>query len=207
MNSSDSKTQRPFTRAERIIIAVNATYITVFTSLAATRANHEFVLYAAVIVAFYALLIGTQKRTNFAPTILAGLTLWGILHMAGGTIRIGDGVLYSLQLVPVVLRYDQLVHFFGFGTTTLVCHHLLRPYLADEHRLTLVLAILVVLMGMGVGALNEIIEFVAVKILPETGVGGYDNTLWDLVFNTLGAIAAVIVIARGKRRVQHPPAD
>ncbi len=46
------------------------------------------------------------------------------------------------------------------------------------------------MMGLGVGGLNEIVEFIAVLTIPETGVGGYDNTLWDMVFNLLGACAA-----------------
>jgi hypothetical protein len=37
--------------------------------------------------------------------------------------------------------------------------------------------------------------------VPETGVGGYENTLWDLVFNLLGALAAVVVI--GLRSPAH----
>ena len=48
--------------------------------------------------------------------------------------------------------------------------------------------------GMGFGALNEIVEFFAVLMLPETNVGGYTNTGWDLVSNLVGATLAVIVI-------------
>jgi len=39
--------------------------------------------------------------------------------------------------------------------------------------------------------LNEIVEFFATVILPETGVGGYINTSLDLVFNLLGALIAM----------------
>ena len=44
---------------------------------------------------------------------------------------------------------------------------------------------------MGGGAINELIEFGTVLALPETGVGGYDNTMMDFVFNLLGAQQAV----------------
>jgi hypothetical protein len=40
---------------------------------------------------------------------------------------------------------------------------------------------------MGLGALNEVVEFIAVLTLPETNVGGYINTGWDLVYNAIGA--------------------
>jgi hypothetical protein len=48
--------------------------------------------------------------------------------------------------------------------------------------------------GMGFGALNEIVEFVATLTIPETNVGGYENTGWDLVFNFFGCVIAAIVI-------------
>jgi putative membrane protein len=38
------------------------------------------------------------------------------------------------------------------------------------------------------------VEFIAVLSFPQTNVGGYVNTSLDLVFNALGAIAAVIFI-------------
>ena len=44
--------------------------------------------------------------------------------------------------------------------------------------------------GMGFGAFNEIVEFVATLTVPDTNVGGYINTGWDLVANMVGAIMA-----------------
>ena len=57
-----------------------------------------------------------------------------------------------------------------------------------------VISLLVILASMGVGAFNEIIEFLPVLFLSDTGVGGYFNVAWDIVFNTLGAIIAMIYI-------------
>jgi hypothetical protein len=48
--------------------------------------------------------------------------------------------------------------------------------------------------GMGLGALNEVVEFVAVLTMPKTNVGGYVNTGWDLVANAVGALVAVVAI-------------
>lgn len=180
---------------ERPIVAVNLIYITGLGAVALRRENYEFVLYAGVIIAFFILLLVKQRTVRFDRTILWGLTLWGLAHLAGGIVRVGDGVLYDVQLIAVVLRYDQAVHFFGFGTATLVCHHLLRPYLRTGIARWGTLSILIVLMGCGLGAVNEVVEFVAVVLIPETGVGGYENTLWDLVFNLLGASAAAFYLA------------
>ena len=187
------------TPRERVIAGVNAAYISVFSILALHHENYEFMLYAGVVIFIFALILVKQAAVRFDGVILWGLTLWGLAHMAGGNIRVGEDVLYSVQLIPAVLRYDQLVHCFGFGTATLVCFHLLRPRLREDAIGGGVLWFLVILMGIGVGALNEIVEFTAVLLMPETGVGGYENTLWDLVFNLLGAVAAVVLIAARAR--------
>ena len=54
--------------------------------------------------------------------------LWGFLHMAGGLLTVPAGwpaqeesrVLYTLRLIPGRLKYDHVVHAYGFGTTTWV---------------------------------------------------------------------------------------
>ena len=39
------------------------------------------------------------------------------------------------------------------------------------------------------------IEFAAVVVLGDTGVGGYVNNALDLVFNALGAVTAMAILA------------
>ena len=50
---------------------------------------------------------------------------------------------------------------------------------------------------MGFGGLNEVIEFFLTLTLPETNIGGYINTGWDLVSNLVGVTAACCLIASG----------
>ncbi|MEX0930588.1 MAG: DUF2238 domain-containing protein [Candidatus Paceibacterota bacterium] len=164
--------------------------------------DYEFLWYVAVLVVIAGAVAATLHRSVFDSVILWGLSIWGLLHMAGGAVPVGDGVLYGLTLVPlidagnelVVLKYDQVVHFFGFAVATLVVYHLVRPYLAGQINWVIV-SFVVVLAGMGLGVINEIVEFIAVLAMPETGVGGYNNTVLDLVFNAFGAIAAVVYLA------------
>jgi hypothetical protein len=54
--------------------------------------------------------------------------------------------------------------------------------------------------GCGFGAFNEVVEFIAVLTIPNTNVGGYENTGWDLVANLVGSVSAAILIARLDRR-------
>jgi hypothetical protein len=63
------------------------------------------------------------------------------------------------------------------------------------------LLVLAAAAGLGFGALNEVIEFVATLTMPETNVGGYVNTGWDLVANTVGATVAVLLIRQFTRGV------
>ncbi len=162
--------------------------------------NYEFVIYVGVIIFLYFLILLTLHRSKFDSFILWGLSVWAWLHMAGGGIVVGEGVLYGLHLIPIagegdtfILKFDQFVHAFGFGMSTLVVYHLLKAYLGSRVNYK-VLYPIIVLAGMGVGALNELLEFIVVLLVPSTGVGGYDNTMIDIVFNTIGAIIAAIVI-------------
>ena len=191
------------TRRELPVLIVNLIYVPAFTLIALRDLNLEFVLYVVVVILVGALVVWKQRKVRFDRTILWGLTIWGLLHMAGGNIQVGGDVLYSLQLIPVVLRYDQFVHAFGFGTAALVCNHLLQPYLQkDVESAEGGVFVLVMLMGSGLGAINEIIEFIAVKTIKDTHVGGYDNTLWDLIFNLIGGVFAVgwLTVRKQRRR-------
>ncbi|MFH1500533.1 MAG: DUF2238 domain-containing protein [archaeon] len=190
------------------ILIVNILILLAFAILSVQRKSYEFMIYFAVVVFFFVLILATMKRTNFSNGILWGLTLWAAMHMIGGLVEYRGGVIYGLVLVKlienadlIVLRYDQLVHAIGFGVSTLVAFHLIKPYLNNKVNWT-VLSVLVVLIGMGIGALNEIIEFITVVLLPQTGVGGYANTMLDICFNTIGAIIAVIYI-NIKRKVKN----
>lgn len=127
--------------------------------------------------------------------------------MAGGLMPVPaawpiDGeirVLYSLWFIPGLLKYDQIVHFYGFGITTWLCWETLASRLRSgsggrEPRPSAGVLILCAAGGMGFGALNEVIEFIATLTVPETNVGGYENTGWDLVANLAGCITAALCL-------------
>ena len=188
------------TKQQRALVVFTLLYLVGFAIYYLRIENYEFLWYVAVVGFFLALIVFTLPRTHFDALIMWGLSLWGLLHMMGGGIRLGDQVLYATPIIHLfgsgesfVLKFDQFVHFFGFGVATLVIYHLLKPYL-NERTNWKVMYPLLIMGGMGVGALNEIVEFMAVLALPETGVGGYFNTSLDLVFNALGAIVATILI-------------
>jgi hypothetical protein len=54
--------------------------------------------------------------------------------------------------------------------------------------------------GLGFGAFNEMVEFIATRLLPQTNIGDYENTGWDLVANFVGALVAAALIRRASAR-------
>lgn len=190
-----------FTRQHWILLFFTFAYILGFGHAFLARANYEFLGYIGVLVFFFILVATTLHRSRFPLSVLWGLSVWGLLHVAGGGVPVGDGVLYGTQLIPLfdgggdffILKYDQLVHAFGFGVATLVVYHLIKPHLSSAANWGVVYFVLIAA-GMGLGVINELVEFAAVLSIPETGVGGYENTLLDLTSNTIGAILAVVFI-------------
>jgi len=185
-----------YSKGEVVIAFFTLAYILGFAAYYVSIRNFEFLWYVAVLVFFFLLIALTLRRSHFDLTILWGLSIWGLLHMAGGGIVVNGAVLYAYPLIPIagsgalfILKYDQFVHAFGFAIATLVAYHLLKPSLIPSPNWKALILILIVA-GAGFGVLNEIVEFIAVLTIPETGVGGYENTALDLVFNTLGATVA-----------------
>ena len=180
------------------ILIVNLALLTVFIILFLSKKNYEFIIYVGVIIFFLLLIIVTNKKINYPNSILWGLTLWSFLHMSGGGIYINKTRLYEIILIPLsttyqIIKYDQFVHVIGFGVSTLVMYHLIKSLLRPNHK-WVALSIVIVMAGLGVGALNEIIEFIVTVIVPSTGVGGYENTSLDLVADLIGALIAMAII-------------
>ena len=180
-----------------------AAYTIVFGALALRGGNMEFVLYTGAMVVYVAVVLGLDRRVHLSGMVLWLLAAWGLTHMAGGIVPIPasvqDGekaVLYAFRPVAWLPRYDQLVHAFGFFTATLVCGEALAAAMGGGKRLSFGVAAGAALMGMGLGAFNEVVEFAMTLVLPKTGVGGYTNTGWDLVSNMVGGVCGGVVCWR-----------
>ncbi|MFW6283388.1 MAG: DUF2238 domain-containing protein [Minisyncoccales bacterium] len=174
--------------------------IIIFSYLSLERKNYEFLMYIGIIIILAGIFIITNKKSKISNRVLWGMVLWAFMHMSGGLLFIKDQKLYTIVLIDLfkignetVFRYDQLVHIVGFGIATYLIYELIRDYLNDKTNWK-ILSMVLIFAGMGIGVVNEILEFIAVVILPETGVGGYENTLLDLISNTIGAIIVVIFI-------------
>jgi hypothetical protein len=188
--------------------------------MALSRGNIEFLIYVGVMLILAGAVLVVHRQIDLNNAVLWGLSIWGLAHMAGGLLTVPAGwpvnaesrVLYSLWILPNFLKYDHIVHAYGFGMTTWVCWQGLRAAVqrrTGQTTPTFGLMVLSATAGMGFGALNEIVEFVATLTVPETNVGGYLNTGWDLIANLFGATAAAAIIwLHGRSELsRRPPPD
>jgi hypothetical protein len=194
------------------VIAFTSVYMVLAIATALLLGNLEFLYYIVVMLALVYVVWTVHRSVQLSHGAIWGLSLWGLAHMAGGLLPLpaawptdaGSRVLYSLWLIPGYLKYDQLVHACGFGIATWVCWQGISGAIRKRGgnvRPTAGLMILAATAGMGLGALNELIEFIATLLIPETNVGGYLNTGWDLFANFVGAVGAATVICFREREV------
>lgn len=188
------------TPTNKALLATNLIIIIGFGSYYTSTLNYEFLAYVGTIAVVTLLLFTTLRVSNFSSGIVAGITVWGLLHMLGGSIMTADGVLYAYKIIPLfdgggdfyILKFDQVVHAYLYGVVGLMFYHLLREIVGVRSHY-LFIAVVAIFAAAGFSIINEIVEFLAVVHLPETGVGGYHNTVLDLIFNLSGATVAVLI--------------
>jgi len=185
----------------RRVVLFTALYLLIASFFSLQTGNWEFVYYIGVMVFIGIVVVFAHQRLALSKGLLWFLSIWGLLHVIGGIMPSIPGwpiegtrhVFYSMWVIPGLLKYDHLVHAYGFGMATWVCWQGLKMVLREREPRPGVI-ILCVLGGMGLGALNEVVEFIATLLVPDHNVGGYMNTGWDLVSNLLGSAAAGLLI-------------
>lgn len=187
------------------LIVFTLSYLGAAVLGAVITGNQEFVFYIAVMFILIAIVTSIHLRTGLSTAALWSLSIWGMVHMAGGLVPVpetwpinGDiRVLYSLWIIPGYCKFDHAVHAYGFWITTCIIWSILRSTVrhnGDILKPTPGLMLLCAAASLGFGAVNEVVEFFATLLVPQTNVGGYINTGWDLVANTIGASGAAILI-------------
>jgi hypothetical protein len=196
------------------VFAFTGIYIAAFVAVSFATGTRGLVPYLAVMIVLIAALYRLHRYHPLSAGLMWSLSAWGFLHMAGGLVPIPGGwfregshsVLYSWWLIPGYLKYDQVVHAYGFGITTWLCWDLLKSALRGSDgssvRPTPVILMLCVAGGMGFGAFNEVVEFIFTLVQPRTNVGDYTNIGWDLVANLIGALIAMAIIRSAEKHRQ-----
>ena len=91
--------------------------------------NYEFGIYIVEMLFLILLIWHVHRRIRLPLLLLWCFSIWGFLHLAGGLVPVPETwpiegkhrVLYSLWILPSRLKYDQVVHAYGFGVTTWAC--------------------------------------------------------------------------------------
>ena len=194
------------TKTEWGILIFNILYLILFGIYFFIGGNFEFLWYIFILIAMIVVFSLLHKKYQFSNLTLIGLSVWGIAHMFGGSTLFGDANVYSRIIFNLfttgdttLISYDHILHFYFYLVITSVVYQIARKYFSPVADWKII-AIFIFLVSMGIGSVNEIIEFSAVLFLAETGVGGYYNVAWDIVFNAVGALVAIIYISWMRKR-------
>ena len=171
-SKSDLASRLNLSLGEIAVCCFTGSYMLVALLAALWRKNSEFAFYLIIMCVLIAVTACVHWHARLHVAALWGLSLWGMAHLAGGLISVpaawpthGDSlVLYNLWLIPGFLKYDQLVHVFGFGLITWISWQGIGNAFRKKGvkvEPTIGLLILCVASGMGFGAANEIVEFIA----------------------------------------------
>jgi hypothetical protein len=152
--------------------------------------------YLQVVAALVVLTALADRAAQFSRPMVAALTSVAILHLVGGLMTpVGHApTFYETWIVTGVLKFDQVVHAYGTAVLTVACAHLVVGLLGDGVRRGAGFAFVAALMACGLGALNELVEFLFGLNNAHLHAGGMENTGWDLAFNLLGAVIGAVLI-------------
>lgn len=185
-----------FSRSRLFILGFTLAYALAAGFYFASIGNTEFLGYIAVIV-FLLVLSSCVLTHQCVPSwLLMMLSLVGLLHVLGAAVLVNGDILYNY--VPLYIenpsgltfiKFDQIVHTYGSMAAALLMYYFLKR---DTSFHWLGIMVFSVLGASGMGALNEIIEFIATMTVPNTDVGGYYNTALDLCVNLFGAMLGTL---------------
>jgi len=190
-------------RAERGAVQVAAVAVAGFCLYGFATGSPSTAGYVSSVLVIGAAIVWL-RRAVLPGLLAAGLAMAAVVTLAGGLINVGRNVLYNASMGPYspalgthFLQYDHLAHAYVSFVVAFACWIMLAaPHAGRGRRGDLVL--LAAGTALGLGALNEMVEFLATLAHHGAHAGGYWNTGWDLVCNFIGAGAAGLVMARSR---------
>jgi len=185
----------------KLFLLVSVLIILFFSVFAISQKNYEFLAYSVVGALIVWLIYATDKIYKYSNFSKISFLVWIFLHFAGGLFKYNGKTWYSTMIITLVgepfniLKYDQVLHFAVYFIATFFLYSVVMSF-AEKNTSKFKLWLIIVLSAVGVGALNEIMEFGVYIYYANSGVGTYINNALDLVFNTLGAMLGARVCLR-----------
>ncbi len=165
------------------------TYLLVFLIRSFKINNVEFVGYMFFFLTLFVLgNLFFDKYLKEYSGIYAFSSLFLLLHILGGVIYFGEVRMYDYYFFGF-FRFDWFMHLLGGFLSGRISYEILKDnFLFRKNSSQLFIAIVIIL-SIGIGTLNEIIEFLAVIFLNAgNAVGDYYNNLTDIVNNLVGSV-------------------
>lgn len=169
-----------------------------FTAFSLGQGERRIVAYLVVWSTTAALVGLVHRRWPLSRPILWALVAAGWVHLAGGLLPSPDAgapILYETWLLEGVLKFDQLAHASICAVVTVAVFEVLGQVLDPEQAGPAARGLLAALVCWGLGAANELFEFLSALRFRDAYVGGLDNAGWDLAFNTIGSTTAALCCA------------
>jgi len=192
-------------RFEIYAAIVAMSYILFFIFWFVFNKNKEFSFYAMGIIIMFFFFLYNIRRMNLSPFVLWGFVIVGFLHLFGGAIQIFGVRLYdlmSLNLIDlggefVLVKYDQIIHFFStffafLGLSQIYNEHAREEISKNKKEGFKNIYLVFLFAAFGISCTNEIVEFFPAYFWSDNGVGGYVNTILDLYANFLGSLFGMV---------------
>lgn len=186
-------------RGLKTLFYFNIIYLIIFGIYFLVVGIIEFFYYVLMMFGLLYIVSRFYKRLKLPTYYLKMLTVFVLLHLFGGAIFINSVRLYD---VVFLLKYDQYVHFYGGMVAALGLYHVVSPHMSKKFNSNSWLVYpIVVLIALGIGGVNELIELFAVVFMDASaGVGDYMNNALDNFYNFIGALVALVIIHNFRKK-------
>lgn len=168
-------------RGFRVIAWIGQSLLAIFVIFAAYQGNW---INALALACFLVVSLVFVIQDNRLPTLFDFLFVVAALLNAMGWV-------WGLFYLPGL--YDEIIHAYTIFAITLALSFLVYKSMLDIFRdRKLLYLVTIASFGIAIGALWEIAEWSAGKILPSEVIGSLNDTITDLVMDTLGAVLAAV---------------
>lgn len=146
-------------------------------------------IYVPITVVLSVAVFFIHRSVQLSIASLWALVAVAIGNLVGGIYLVDGQPLYVKRLVGEV-RFDKPFHTVATAIAAWAAYEVVAKW-AHGRASRPAIAVAALLVAAGLGALVEIVEFVGSVVIEDANVGGYGDTMLDLVVNAAGAAVAV----------------
>jgi len=175
-------------------------YLGYFLYRAFVIGNREFAGYIFMFILLFILAnLFFEKYVRQYIYLYSFIVGFLLLHILGGIIYLDGIKMYDYYFFGLV-RYDWFMHILGGFLSARIAYEMVKENFIYTKNSSQILIMIIIVLAIGVGTLNEIIEFIAVIFLnAQEAVGGYYNNLTDICNNLLGSIIYLLVFSKSHK--------